>query len=124
MHLFATESALTLLSWICSSSPSPSFQFLWGYLLDETMKESKANLAVSLNATTDEVRNWIMPINRKYDLEELLGTLRKCVPKRDDGKAVKKVRTFVHLVVPWRLSAARHNEVKDTGQRGRLQRTT
>ncbi|KAL6571813.1 hypothetical protein OROHE_002682 [Orobanche hederae] len=41
------------------------------------LKESNCALAVSLNATTDEVRNWIMPINRKYNLELLLGTLRE-----------------------------------------------
>ncbi len=37
--------------------------------------ESDVNIAVSLNATTDAVRDDIMPINRKYPLEELLGTL-------------------------------------------------
>ncbi|KAL8493052.1 hypothetical protein ACS0TY_024312 [Phlomoides rotata] len=40
------------------------------------LKESNCALAVSLNATTDEVRNWVMPINRKYNLGLLLGTLR------------------------------------------------
>jgi 23S rRNA (adenine2503-C2)-methyltransferase len=30
------------------------------------------NLAVSLNATTDELRNRIMPVNRKYPIAELL----------------------------------------------------
>jgi len=34
--------------------------------------ESGARLAVSLNATTDEMRNEIMPINRKYNLEALI----------------------------------------------------
>jgi 23S rRNA (adenine2503-C2)-methyltransferase len=37
------------------------------------------NLAVSLNATTDEVRSQIMPINKQYPLSELLGVLR-CYP--------------------------------------------
>ncbi|ONM39902.1 hypothetical protein ZEAMMB73_Zm00001d044092, partial [Zea mays] len=32
--------------------------------------------AASLNARTDEVRNWIMTINRKENLNLLLGTLR------------------------------------------------
>ncbi|KAL8519045.1 hypothetical protein ACS0TY_010115 [Phlomoides rotata] len=41
------------------------------------LKESNCALAVSLNATTDEVRNWVMPINRKYNLGLLLGTLRE-----------------------------------------------
>ncbi|KAF5188707.1 Dual-specificity rna methyltransferase rlmn [Thalictrum thalictroides] len=45
--------------------------------LKRFLHESNCALAVSLNATTDEVRNWIMPINRKYNLEVLLGTLRE-----------------------------------------------
>lgn len=35
-----------------------------------------ANLAVSLNATTNEVRSKVMPINERFPIEELLGTLR------------------------------------------------
>lgn len=35
-----------------------------------------ANLAVSLNATTDEVREKIMPINRKWPINDLLTALR------------------------------------------------
>ncbi|RZB99313.1 uncharacterized protein LOC114423164 isoform X2 [Glycine soja] len=45
--------------------------------LKRFLHESSCSLAVSLNATTDEVRNWIMPINRKYKLELLLQTLRE-----------------------------------------------
>jgi 23S rRNA (adenine2503-C2)-methyltransferase len=36
----------------------------------------RPNLAVSLNATTDEVRDRLMPINRKWNLEALLGAVR------------------------------------------------
>ena len=35
------------------------------------------NLAVSLNATTDELRNRIMPVNRRYPLAELLRACRE-----------------------------------------------
>ncbi|MDD2898529.1 MAG: 23S rRNA (adenine(2503)-C(2))-methyltransferase RlmN [Desulfuromonadaceae bacterium] len=35
------------------------------------------NLAVSLNATTDELRNRIMPVNRSFPLKELLNACRK-----------------------------------------------
>lgn len=45
--------------------------------LKRFLHESNCALAVSLNATTDEVRNWIMPINRKYNLGLLLQTLRE-----------------------------------------------
>jgi 23S rRNA (adenine2503-C2)-methyltransferase len=53
------------------------------------LRESRANLAVSLNATTNEVRNWIMPINRKYPLEELIETLRE--EYSQDGRRGDKV---------------------------------
>lgn len=39
--------------------------------------EGNVNLAVSLNATTDEVRDKLMPVNRKYPIDELMAELRK-----------------------------------------------
>ena len=50
-------------------------------------EELPCNLAVSLNATTDEIRDRIMPINRKYPLPELLAALRDYVRIRG-GKRV------------------------------------
>ena len=41
--------------------------------LGETLK---VNLAISLNAADDETRNRIMPVNRRYNLETLIGALR------------------------------------------------
>lgn len=38
---------------------------------------ANANLAVSLNATTDESRESIMPINKRWPLSDLLGALRE-----------------------------------------------
>lgn len=38
--------------------------------------DSRVNLAVSLNAATDDVRSRIMPINKKYPVEELISALR------------------------------------------------
>ena len=35
-----------------------------------------ANLAVSLNATTDEIRSRIMPVNNRFSLDELLGAIK------------------------------------------------
>ena len=37
----------------------------------------KVNLAISLNATTDGLRDEIMPINRKWNLQALLGAVRR-----------------------------------------------
>ncbi len=39
-------------------------------------RELDVNLAVSLHATSDEVRDWIMPINKKYPLKMLLAACR------------------------------------------------
>ena len=42
----------------------------------ELGKRTKVNLAVSLNATTDEVRDQVMPVNKKYNLKALLDGCR------------------------------------------------
>ena len=41
------------------------------------------SLAISLNATTNDVRNQIMPINQKYPLEELLKVVKLYVASRN-----------------------------------------
>lgn len=51
------------------------------------------NLAISLNATTDEIRSSIMPVNKTYPLKVLLETCRKfSLPKR------KKI-TFEYVLI-------------------------
>ncbi|KAF0221519.1 MAG: hypothetical protein FD174_288 [Geobacteraceae bacterium] len=40
-------------------------------------KEVAVNLAVSLNATTDELRDRLMPVNRRYPLAELLAACKR-----------------------------------------------
>ena len=44
--------------------------------MEQLGRAVSVNLAVSLNATTDEVRNRLMPINRRYPLKELLQACR------------------------------------------------
>jgi len=39
--------------------------------------ETKINLAVSLNATDNKTRDFLMPVNKKYPIEELLDTCRR-----------------------------------------------
>lgn len=46
-----------------------------------------ANLAISLNATTNEVREKIMPLNRKWPIEELLQALRD-FPLKNNRKRI------------------------------------
>ncbi|KAG1672219.1 hypothetical protein FOA52_002920 [Chlamydomonas sp. UWO 241] len=40
----------------------------------------KAKLALSLHATTDEVRDWIVPVNRRYPLADLVALLEEYFP--------------------------------------------
>lgn len=58
--------------------------------------ESRANLAVSLHATNNELRSWLMPINRKYPLEELMQALRDVFP-RDSARQQKVFFQYLML---------------------------
>jgi 23S rRNA (adenine2503-C2)-methyltransferase len=58
------------------------------YMLGKTIR---AKLAVSLNAVTDEQRNLIMPINKKYPLAELLTAMRNYPLSRGDRVTVEYV---------------------------------
>jgi 23S rRNA (adenine2503-C2)-methyltransferase len=39
-------------------------------------EDVRPNLAISLNASSDEIRDQVMPINRKWNIEKLLGAIR------------------------------------------------
>jgi 23S rRNA (adenine2503-C2)-methyltransferase len=45
--------------------------------IEELLAIAPVNLAVSLHATTDRVRDQLVPINRRYPLDALLGLLRQ-----------------------------------------------
>lgn len=53
-------------------------------ILELAEKAPRINLAISLNAATDEVRSRIMPVNKKYPLKSLLDACRRfpLEPKR------------------------------------------
>ena len=44
--------------------------------IKELGRETNVNLAISLHATNDEIRNRLMPVNKKYPLGELLDACR------------------------------------------------
>lgn len=48
--------------------------------IDRFCSSSKVQLAVSLHATTNEVRDWIVPVNRRYPLEKLMAVLKQHFP--------------------------------------------
>ena len=55
--------------------------------LKRFLAESKASLALSLNATTDEVRAQVMPQNKTWPIASLLEALREDVVRRDAKRA-------------------------------------
>ncbi|KAA8496335.1 Dual-specificity RNA methyltransferase RlmN [Porphyridium purpureum] len=62
-------------------------------------RESKACLAVSLNASCDETRNWLMPINRKYNMDALFSALRQEFPRRGENSGRVQRRVFFEYVM-------------------------
>ncbi|MEK6599383.1 MAG: 23S rRNA (adenine(2503)-C(2))-methyltransferase RlmN [Deltaproteobacteria bacterium] len=60
-------------------------------MIERLGKETKVNLAVSINATTDEVRSRLMPINKKYPLKALLDTCKKYPAARNRHITVEYV---------------------------------
>lgn len=66
-------------------------------------------LAVSLHAATDETRSALMPVNRRYPLDELLAACRYYVE-----------RTRRRLTFEWALIAGRNDRPEDADRLGRL----
>jgi 23S rRNA (adenine2503-C2)-methyltransferase len=51
--------------------------------IQRLMEDTKVNLAVSLHAATDELRGQLMPVNRKYSLQQLMDCCRALpIPRR------------------------------------------
>lgn len=58
-----------------------------------------ANLAVSLNATTHEIREQIMPITKRYSFDELIDSLRKTYPICKSGVNRRKAVTIEYVML-------------------------
>jgi len=56
-------------------------------MIERCGREMGVNLAVSLHAATDDVRSAIMPINRKYPLDQLMAALR-CYPGVSNARRI------------------------------------
>jgi 23S rRNA (adenine2503-C2)-methyltransferase len=51
--------------------------------IQRLMEETKVNLAISLHAPTEELRGRLMPVNRKYSLQQLMDCCRALpIPRR------------------------------------------
>lgn len=54
-------------------------------------EDLQVNLAISLHAPTDELRNRIMPVNKAYSLNELMSTLRDYIAKTNRRVTIEYV---------------------------------
>jgi 23S rRNA (adenine2503-C2)-methyltransferase len=103
--------------------------------MDELGKRVTVNLAVSLNATTDEVRSRIMPVNRAYPLAELMAACRRFpLPSRrmitieyvmirgvnDTPDDAKRLVRLLHGI-PVKVNLIPFNEHEGSGFRAPLQ---
>lgn len=59
--------------------------------LDRLADVSEVSLAISLHAPTDELRNQLVPINRKYPIATLLDSARRYIDQQSDRKRVVTV---------------------------------
>ena len=51
--------------------------------IQKLMEETRVNLAISLHAPSDEIRGQLMPVNRKYSLQQLMACCRSLpMPRR------------------------------------------
>jgi 23S rRNA (adenine2503-C2)-methyltransferase len=98
----------------------------------QLLESAPVNLAVSLHATTDEVRNRLVPLNRRFPLARLLGTLRDLESITDrrpvffeytliDGvnDSVTDAKRLVKLVrgIPGKINVIRMNPHPDSSHR-------
>jgi 23S rRNA (adenine2503-C2)-methyltransferase len=97
--------------------------------MEELGKRVTVNLAVSLNATTDQLRDQLMPINRTYPLPSLLDACRRYplpgrrmitfeyVMIRDVNDTLEDARRLVRLIshIPCKVNLIPFNEHEGCG---------
>jgi 23S rRNA (adenine2503-C2)-methyltransferase len=75
--------------------------------LDRLAKVSEVSLAVSLHAPNDELRNQLVPINRKYPIAVLLDSCRNYMAAQSDKKRVATIEYTLIKGVNDQVSHAR-----------------
>ena len=54
-------------------------------------EDLQVNLAISLHAPSDEIRNKIMPVNKAYSISELIDTLKEYIKKTNRRVTIEYV---------------------------------
>ncbi len=76
-------------------------------MLDRLAEVSEVSLAVSLHAPNDELRNELVPINRKYPIAMLLDSARNYIDRQTDKKRVVTIEYTLIAGVNDRVEHAR-----------------
>jgi 23S rRNA (adenine2503-C2)-methyltransferase len=63
--------------------------------IDDLSKVSDVALTISLHAPNDELRNELVPINKKYPIQELLDSVKRYVDSCDD----KRITTIEYILI-------------------------
>jgi 23S rRNA (adenine2503-C2)-methyltransferase len=63
--------------------------------IDKLSKVSDVSLTISLHAPNDELRNTLVPINKKYPIQELLDAVKRYVESCDD----KRITTIEYILI-------------------------
>ncbi|MFK7977303.1 MAG: 23S rRNA (adenine(2503)-C(2))-methyltransferase RlmN [Halioglobus sp.] len=84
--------------------------------LDELAKVSEVSLAVSLHAPNDELRNELVPINRKYPISVLLDSCRNYMDAQSDKSRV--------VTIEYTLMAGINDQPEQARELAQLLRTT
>ena len=64
-------------------------------MIDKLGDELDVSLAISLHASTDELRNTLVPINRKYNIATLLDSCRRYLEKCGDARMITVEYTLI-----------------------------
>lgn len=64
-------------------------------MIDKLGDELDVSLAISLHASTDELRNTLVPINRKYNIAMLLDACRRYLEKCGDARMITVEYTLI-----------------------------
>jgi 23S rRNA (adenine2503-C2)-methyltransferase len=68
--------------------------------IERFVDESKAGLAISLNGPNDEIRTKLMPINKAYPLDTLLGSLRSIASRKKATEGSGRFNiTFEYILI-------------------------
>lgn len=73
------------------------------------VQDTKCQLAISLNAPNDEIRTQIMPINKAYNLEKLIGAVKEiCADDFPRARKNKFYVTFEYILMKGLNDQAEH----------------